>query len=337
MTQKDLKNKLLELKLCVNNKYLSKYVKLIINNKTNIKQRGYDLHHIVPRYYYKNISKELDNTEDNLVYLSRADHILAHLYLCFCSYNDKYKGSNSTAVIRFLGQHKANGITYDLEDFIINHKEEINQISKINSEMQSKRQTGTTQNISDKERERRRNLSKSLRQNLGRTRIYYNNEYKLVKEIELEKLLKLGAVIKGKPHTKESNEKNRKAHLGKPLPHTKEWNNNIGRSNKGKKLSEECKDKISASLKGNTIKCGHIRGKIAINNGKTYKYVLEEEFIDIYELQGWIRGTGNKNSCKNKGLIRINNENGAKYVTLEDWETKYSKEGWHRGYDWKKY
>lgn len=336
MTQKDLKNKLLDLKLCVNNRYLSKYVKLIVKNKSNIKQRGYDLHHIIPSYYYKSISKKLDNTEDNLVYLSRADHILAHLYLCFCSYNNKYKLANSTAVIRFLGQHKANGITYNLEDFIINNKEEINRISKINSELMSKKLTGSKHVCSEKEKERFKNLSKTLHQNLGRTWIYYNNQYKLVKANELEKLVKSGAIIKGPPKNKQSNEKNRKAHLGKPLLHTKEWNENISKSNKGKKLSKECKAKISKTLKGNTEKCGHIRGKIAINNGKTYKYVLEEEFITIYEPQGWTKGTGNKNTSKNKGRIRINNETGAKYVSLEEWETKYSKEGWYRGYDWKK-
>ena len=95
---------------------------------------------------------------------------------------------------------------------------------------------------------------------------------------------------------------------------------------------------MRTTLKGNTEKCGHIRGKIAINNGKIYKYVFEQDFINTYQFQGWIRGNGNlhKNTCKNKNKIRINNESGAKYVTIEEWENKYSKEGWHRGYDWKK-
>lgn len=344
MTSKELKQTLIDLGLCKDNEYLTKYVNIIVSNVKTTKQIGYDKHHIIPRYYYKNNNLEVNNSKSNLVYLSRSDHILAHLYLYFCSTLDEYLYSNAYAVIMFIHQkhisHKnySNIITYDLEAFISQNKNDINIVAKKFSELQSKRYLGKSQNISESERDRRRNLSKTLKQNLNKTGLRLNGQYMSVPNNKVDDYLKQGAILGRGPHTKESNEKNRQSHLGKKVPHTKEWNEAISRSNKGRKLSEECKQKISNALKGNTEKCGHIRGKIAINNGKIYRYVSIEEYESNYKHSGWVKGIGNlsKSHSSVKNKIRINNEFGAKYVTIEEWETKYSKEGWHRGYDWKK-
>lgn len=341
MTSKELKQKLIDLGLCKKNKYLTKYVKLIISNLNTKKQKGYDRHHIIPRYYYKYNNLELDNSLENLVCLSRSDHLLAHLYLCFCSTNDDYMYANSYAVGMLTRQkytgHK-NVITYDLEDFILQHKDEINKASKIFSELQSKRNIGKHQSLDIINKRVQKNKEKGVKPNLNKTGLRLNGQYMFIPNDKVDKYLKQGAVLGRGSLSEESKEKNRQSHLGKKLPHTKEWNEAISKGSKGKKLSEECKQKISKALKGNTEKCGRIRGKIAINNGTVYKYVFEQDFINTYQFQGWVRGVGNlqKNACRNKNKIRINNESGAKYVTLEEWETKYSKEGWHRGYDWKK-
>ena len=342
MTNKELKQKLIDLELCKNNKYLTKYIKLIISNVNTEKQKGYDRHHIIPKYYYKHNNIDLDNSLENLVFLSRSDHLLAHLYLCFCSINDKYMYANAYAVNMFINQKHTRGkdyksiITYDLEDFILQHKDDINKASKIFSELQSKRLLGKHQSIDAINKRVQKCKEKGVKPNLNKTGLYFNGQYRFIPNDKVDYYIKHGAILGRRPHSEESKEKNRQSHLGKSLPHTDEWNKAISKGSKGKKLSEECKRKISDTLKGNTEKCGHIREKIAINNGKIYKYVLEKDFINIYGPQGWIKGTGNKNTCKNRGLIRINNETGAKYVTLDEWENKYSKEGWHRGYDWKK-
>lgn len=344
MTSKELKQKLIDLGLCKNNKYLTKYTKLIISNLNTKKQKGYDRHHIIPRYYYNYNKLDLDNSLENLVFLSRSDHLLAHLYLCFCSTNDEYMYANSYAIIMFIHQKHAghkdykNIVTYDLEDFILQHKDDINKASKIFSELQSNRYKGKPQSLDIINNRVRKNKEKGVKPNLNKTGLCFNGQYMFIPNDKVDYYIKQGATLGYRSPSDESKEKNRQSHLGKKLPHTKEWNEAISKGSKGKILSEECKQKISKALKGNTEKCGRIRGKIAINNGKIYKYVLEQDFIDIYQFQGWTRGTGNlhKNACRNKNKIRINNESGAKYVTLEEWENKYSKEGWHRGYDWKK-
>lgn len=323
MTSKELKQLLLESNLCINNKYLNKYVKLIISNLNNDKQTGYDNHHIIPRYYYNYNKLDINNNSSNLVYLSRSDHALAHLYLFFCSYTSIYELSNAYVVRYFTNIHKSNNITYDLENFIKIHKEELDICAKRAAELQSIRRTGKPTGI---------------KPNLNKTGLRYNGQYLFIPNSKVKQYLDQGAILGRGPHTNMANNKNRQSHLGKSLPHNAEWNKAISKASKGKKLSEECKQKISKTLKGNTEKCGHVRGKIIINNGKIYKYVFEQDFIDNYQFQGWTRGTGNlhKNTCRNKNKIRINNESGAKYVTLKEWENKYSKEGWHRGYDWKK-
>lgn len=323
MTSKELKQLLLTANLCVDNKYLNKYVKLVISNLNNDKQPGYDNHHIIPRYYYNYNKLDINNNSSNLVYLSRSDHTLAHLYLFFCSYNSVYELSNAYVVRYFTNTHKSNNITYDLENFIKIHKEELDICAKRSAELQSIRRAGKPTGI---------------KPNLNKTGLRYNGQYVFIPNSEVKQYLDQGATLGRGSHTEESKEKNRQSHLGKKLPHTKEWNEAISKSSKGKILSEECKQKISKALKGNTEKCGHNKGKITVNNGKIYKYVFEQDFIDTYQFQGWTRGTGNlqKNARRNKNKIRINNEFGAKYVTLEEWKNKYSKEGWHRGYDWKK-
>lgn len=344
MTSRELKQTLIDLGLCKNNKYLTKYVNLIISNSKTTRQLGYDNHHIIPRYYYKNNNLEVNNSKSNLVYLSRSDHALAHLYLYFCSTLDEYIYSNAYVVIMFIYQkhisHKnyKNIITYNLEDFILQNKNEIDIVAKKFSELQSKRNIGKHPSLETINKRVQKYKEKGVKPNLNKTGLCFNGKYMFIPNDKVDYYIKQGATLGYGSPSEESKEKNRQSHLGKSLPHNDEWNKAISKGSKGKKLSEECKQKISNSLKGNLEKCGHIRGKIAINNGKIYKYVFEQDFIDTYQFQGWTRGNGSlqKNARRNKNKIRINNESGAKYVTLEEWETKYSKEGWHRGYDWKK-
>lgn len=345
MTNKELKHILINLGLCKQNKYLTKYVNLIITNLTTTKQLGYDKHHIIPKYYYKYNNLKINSSKENLVYLSRTNHILAHLYLCFCSTSDKYVYPNSYAVLtlsnsKYCGykDHKKY-INYDLEDFILSHKDELDKSAKIFSELQRKLNTGKRQSKETIQKRVATYKKKGIKPNLNKTGITYKGKYYFIPNNQVSTYLSKGAILGYGSVTEESKEKNRQSHLGKKLPHTKEWNEAISKASKGKKLSEECKHKISMTLKGNTEKCGHIRGKIAINNGEIYKFVSIDEFENIYKSLGWVKGIGNtrKINCGgNKNKIRINNENGAKYVTIDEWENKYSKEGWHRGYEWKK-
>lgn len=320
LTFKKLKAFLIDTGLCINNKYCNKYVKLLLANQNTIKTFGYDNHHILPRYWF-NYNKLDFNSK--VIVLSRSNHALAHLYLFLCSPNSKYKYANGCAVSYLLHINKNSGITYDLEQFIIDNTTIIDTYAKEYAKLRSEKQSG---------------VPTGCKPNLNRVGLIYQGKYHLIKKDDVQQYLDNGAKLGGYGQSTESKAKNRQAHLGKPLPHNDKWNKAISKGSKGKKLSEECKQKISDTLKGNTEKCGHIRGKIAINNGKIYKYVFEQDFIDNYQNDGWVKGIGiiNGNTCQNKGKIRINNEYGAKYVTIDEWENKYSKEGWHRGYKWKK-
>lgn len=77
--------------------------------------------------------------------------------------------------------------------------------------------------------------------------------------------------MKGKNHTKESNEKNRLAHLGKPhKPCCEETKKKIGLANKGKVKSSQAKEKISQALKGRLAWNKGIKGGTSWNKGKTW-------------------------------------------------------------------
>ena len=336
MKKIELKKLLIEKDLCIDNEYLDKYIDVIVNNENTLKQRGFDRHHIIPRYYYKHNNIKLDNTDSNLVYLSRVDHILAHIYLMKCSKEEYYVYANSYAVNKFVHILGQKDIHYDIENFVLNHKDYIDESARIFSELQSKRYKGKSMNISNEERKRRSELGKSLKNNLNKTGIMYNGTYMFISNDKVNEYVKLGATLGRGPHSEESKEKNRQSHIGKSPIITDEWRKAISRGKKGKPLSEETKQKISEALIGDTEKCGHIRGKICINDGNIIKYVDEQDFIDNYQPNGWVVGNIFRNSASNKNKIRINNETGAKYVTLEEFETKYKYEGWHRGYDWKK-
>ena len=95
----NLKQHLIDISLCRDNEYLDKYVKLILNNEHTVKQKfRTHLHHIVPRFYYKDRNEPIDNTKDNLVMLLYSDHVLAHYYLAMCGASKIIRDKNLCAV-----------------------------------------------------------------------------------------------------------------------------------------------------------------------------------------------------------------------------------------------
>lgn len=102
MNKIELKNKLLQINLCVDNEYLDKYVDLIISN-LNTKHINFKTqrHHIIPAFYFENLNIEIDNSKENLVNLNYKFHILAHYYLALCSV-DKYKVYANVCSMKFL-------------------------------------------------------------------------------------------------------------------------------------------------------------------------------------------------------------------------------------------
>lgn len=82
----ELKTKLLEMGVVEDNDYLTQYIELINSNKQTTKEKyKHQEHHIIPKSCYKINGLTVDNSNDNLVYLTHYDHLLAHYLLYKCS------------------------------------------------------------------------------------------------------------------------------------------------------------------------------------------------------------------------------------------------------------
>ena len=101
----ELKEKLIKQLDLIDNEYLNKYIELIVQNRTTVKQPNKtQIHHIIPRYFYQKNNLAIDNTPNNLVNLLYKDHILAHYCLMNCSKNE-FKYLNAYA-LRLLNPRK---------------------------------------------------------------------------------------------------------------------------------------------------------------------------------------------------------------------------------------
>ena len=128
----DLKQILINYKICIDNEWLTKYVELIYNNidSSPIKYRTQG-HHVIPLYYYrwaneknnnkgreeleKIAAKDENNFIVNLIY---TDHILAHYYLALCACNsiDLYANIKT---IKFIANNKFNDANISSKQYIM--------------------------------------------------------------------------------------------------------------------------------------------------------------------------------------------------------------------------
>ena len=82
----NVKDLLLSCDMFINNSYLDRYAELIRNNlKLNKQPFKTNLHHIIPKCYYKLKGIDIDDSITNKVNLLYVDHIRAHYYLCRCT------------------------------------------------------------------------------------------------------------------------------------------------------------------------------------------------------------------------------------------------------------
>lgn len=99
-----LKEKLLNTGHFVDNDYLDKYIELVNNESDAAKYL--EQHHILPRAYYNLEELEIDNSENNLVALSFADHCKAHWLLYYCTVDRLQYASQTAFVIMVNGLSK---------------------------------------------------------------------------------------------------------------------------------------------------------------------------------------------------------------------------------------
>lgn len=120
MTLIEIKQKLLSLNIFEDNQYLNCYCELILNNLNNKKQKyKTQIHHIIPRAYYKQNNLEIDNSKNNLINLLYVDHVIAHCYLSLSSKDSKFKHAMMVAIYKMMGSKFVDNKEV-LNDFILN-------------------------------------------------------------------------------------------------------------------------------------------------------------------------------------------------------------------------
>lgn len=114
-----------------NNIYYQKMID-IINNPNPLNEDYTEKHHIIPRFVYKDINSEIDNSKDNIINLSIKNHILIHYYAAKCCYK-KYKWKCLNSVLKTLGNIKLARFENNLNeiaDEIADTKKELRKIKK---------------------------------------------------------------------------------------------------------------------------------------------------------------------------------------------------------------
>lgn len=109
LTRSQLRKKLLDTGLFVNNTFFNRYLELILNYKIESDDEIH-VHHIIPAIYYRHNNVAVEEC-DNLILVSLSTHLLAHYYLYECTL-DYLKDANAGAVRLLIGyQKKHNKIT----------------------------------------------------------------------------------------------------------------------------------------------------------------------------------------------------------------------------------
>lgn len=114
----ELKDKLISLNIVIQNEYLDMYCTLVENNRNTPKQKyRTNRHHIIPRSYFKENNMQVDNSQENIVNLTYADHFLAHYYLSMCCIG-RYKFYNELAVEYLQSKYNIDYNNYiELEEY----------------------------------------------------------------------------------------------------------------------------------------------------------------------------------------------------------------------------
>ena len=222
--------------------------------------KGRNIHHIVLRSWSKIDGEETDNTEENLVSLTAADHILAHFYIWkiskspyrrsaasawyFMSRNLIKFGIDENTIICLIDKYNEELKLCDEErrkhmsdimkgrEFSEEHRKKISEANKGNK-------YGLGHKLSEEARKKISEANKGNKYGLGHCHKHTEETRKKISEatkraMTEETRKKMSKALKGKTH--------------KPM--SEETKKKISEFNKGKKVSEETRKKLSKSLKG---------------------------------------------------------------------------------------
>lgn len=194
----------------VDNEYLSKYVYLIQQGLPVSKKQTFihQIHHIIPRCYYRLNNLDLDNSLKNKVALSHANHVLAHYYLARCAANEELYIANLTA-IHFIFSSPQWQLP-DNEELLLKDIYKYDESMKIINESRSKNYTGTRYITKD-------NVEKRVSQD--EIKFYLDSGWQFGRSTTTRNAISRGSVGKpgtmtGKHMSQEAKEKIGKHHSG---------------------------------------------------------------------------------------------------------------------------
>lgn len=195
-----------------NSKYYRQMMDIILAAKVNPPEKG-QVHHIIPRCWFKHYHKKVDNSISNIVLLTWEDHKLVHSIAYKCAKESWFRSCMAYASHRF-GNHERD---YTLSD------ETKRKIGEAN-----KGRLGYWKNKKFSE-EHKLNLSEALKGNVNSFGNKHTNETKI----------KISEAMKGrkcKPFTEEHKINISKSHIGMNL--SVETKDKISKKMKGKNLTD---------------------------------------------------------------------------------------------------
>lgn len=355
------KKELLDLKLCIDNEYLDKYVKLINNNVSRkYEKHKTALHHIIPKYFYRDNNLEINERFDNKVNLLYTDHILAHYYLALCSFTKRYRFHNENALLKTTSRKDIKIIT---EDWIKLNAPLLNELYKDRGKLQSEYHKGKCF-MTEKGKKLSSQKNKEIKKKNKYKYIHKGSEIHAVPERDVQGYVeqgwelgkteevnkKCGGRNKGSPWTDSQRKTCTEAKIGtihifkdnldklikKELLEqylAKGWQ--IGRSIRVKnKLKQGCKGVKKDHFKGQhqseetkkNIGKANSGGKYINKDGVT-KHIKMEELSD-YLSNGWKLGSLNK--IKKEKRCWVSNSFESKQILLKELEI-YLKLGYIKG------
>lgn len=183
----------LTLVLDKNSPYFQKVLD-ILNSEQISKNNYYEIHHIIPKFYFKMKNLPVDNSKENLIKLTGSNHFLTHYY-CFKASLPEFKERFAYACNRMSSQLKK-----DFDESILN--ETANCFEEIKKEI-SESKKGTKLSL-----ETRKKISKATK---GKTKKGHS--------LDTQTKEKISAAHKGKSLSEEQKTKIGLSHKGKENPY----------------------------------------------------------------------------------------------------------------------
>lgn len=141
----ELKTKLLDTKLFIDNEWLDKYVNLVLNSEVKQEKFKTQKHHILQVAYFTHYNLPIDNSEKNLINLLYKDHVLAHYYLMKCT-TGWLKWANQSSFWQMIGRKNIDGLDSILAS-LDNLQEDYEDFCKTNSANNSGENNGNYGNF----------------------------------------------------------------------------------------------------------------------------------------------------------------------------------------------